>query len=369
MNQQPTASEAVWAVRGQAVLGVGADGLGGAVLVPDAVVIVAGDRLRYAGPAADVPTELAAAVAGARPWPGYILPGLVDIHCHGGGGQSFPDASNAEAAMVAIMEHRRHGTTSLVASLVTDSPSVLIARATMLGERCAAGELAGIHLEGPFLSPACRGAQDPSKMLAPSAELVGAVARAAGGFLATMTVAPELPGVLSWSGAGAGAGGAGAGAGAGVGGAGGGSEGRGAAGGAGDLTVVEALAAVGAVPSFGHTDCTADQLHSAVQAAVLALGRAAVDDLPVGPVGDSRGGRAGGSPRGRPGEPPRDRPGGLTGGSRSAVWPHCSRPTVTHLFNGMRPIHHRRPGPALECLAQSAAGDLVVELIADGVHL
>ena len=37
------------------------------------------------------------------------LPGLVDVHCHGGGGESFPNAETTEAALVAIMEHRRHG--------------------------------------------------------------------------------------------------------------------------------------------------------------------------------------------------------------------------------------------------------------------
>jgi N-acetylglucosamine-6-phosphate deacetylase len=43
--------------------------------------------------------------------------------------------------------------------------------------------------------------------------------------------------------------------------------------------------------------------------------------------------------------------------------------TATHLFNGMRPIHHRDPGPAMEALARAAAGELIVELVADGVHL
>lgn len=46
-----------------------------------------------------------------------------------------------------------------------------------------------------------------------------------------------------------------------------------------------------------------------------------------------------------------------------------SRATATHLFNGMRPLHHRDPGPVAACLAAAARGDLVVELVADGVHL
>jgi len=43
--------------------------------------------------------------------------------------------------------------------------------------------------------------------------------------------------------------------------------------------------------------------------------------------------------------------------------------TVTHLFNGMPPMHHRSPGPVAACLAAAGRGDLVVELVADGIHL
>jgi N-acetylglucosamine-6-phosphate deacetylase len=45
------------------------------------------------------------------------------------------------------------------------------------------------------------------------------------------------------------------------------------------------------------------------------------------------------------------------------------RPTVTHLFNGMPPFHHRNPGPAAACLRLAASGTVAVELIGDGVHL
>lgn len=46
-----------------------------------------------------------------------------------------------------------------------------------------------------------------------------------------------------------------------------------------------------------------------------------------------------------------------------------ARPTVTHLFNGMPPLHHRQPGPVAACLRLAAAGTVAVELVADGVHL
>jgi N-acetylglucosamine-6-phosphate deacetylase len=45
------------------------------------------------------------------------------------------------------------------------------------------------------------------------------------------------------------------------------------------------------------------------------------------------------------------------------------RPTVTHLFNAMPPLHHRSPGPVSASLSAARAGSALVELIADGVHL
>src|SRR6476469_8598789 len=54
-----------------------------------------------------------------------ILPGLVDIHCHGGGGASFTSGSAHEARSAAL-HHLHHGTTTLLGSLVTDAPDRLL---------------------------------------------------------------------------------------------------------------------------------------------------------------------------------------------------------------------------------------------------
>ncbi len=270
-------------LRGRAVLP-------GAVL-DDALVAVDGDTLVWAGAASDATPDLrrdAVGLDGAT-----LLPGLVDVHCHGGGGASFPDATDAATAARAAREHLRHGTTTLVASLVTAPEETLLARVAVLADLADAGpgdpgHLAGIHLEGPYLSPARCGAQDPTHMAPGSAAAVARIAAAARGHLVTMTVAPEAPGV------------------------------RGPGG------VVEALAAAGALPSFGHTDADAATFGAAVTEARAALGRP---------------------------------------GSRSTL------ATVTHLFNGMAPLHHRVPGPVAAALSAAARGDAVVELVADGVHL
>ncbi len=275
--------------------------LRGRVVTPDAViddgvVVVEGERITWVGRAggattpADLPPDLADVVS-AAPAPAAgttLLPGLVDLHDHGGGGASFPDARTADEARRAVHEHLRHGTTSLVASLVTADADTLLARTALLADLADAGELAGIHLEGPFLSPVRCGAQNPGDMLPGDPDLVRRVAVAARGHLVSMTLAPEVDGVVGPGGA------------------------------------LEAVVAAGAVPSIGHTDGSAPAVDGAVAAARAAL---------------------------------------AAPGARSP------RPTATHLFNGMRPLHHRDPGPVAACLAAAGRGELVVELIADGTHL
>ncbi|MFI8777640.1 N-acetylglucosamine-6-phosphate deacetylase [Brachybacterium paraconglomeratum] len=265
------------ALRGTAVLEQG--------LVPDALVLCAGERILWAGPAAHAPAELLPEDSRVLEHDGLILPGLVDLHCHGGGGASFPDSEGAEEMPAAVLEHRRHGTTSLVASLVTADAATLREKVAQLAGLHRDGEIAAIHLEGPFLSEARRGAQNPAHLTDGDPALVRELAEIAGGALATMTVAPEA---------------------------------------AGADEVIDALAGSGAVPSLGHTDGGSAEMTRAVDRSLAALRR-------------SRG--------------------------RSPL------PTATHLFNGMRPIHHRDPGPALAALDAASRGEMVVEVIADGVHL
>lgn len=260
---------------------VGAD-----VVHEDGIVVVTGDTITWVGPASAAPDGVV--LPPADPHPATVLPGLVDLHCHGGGGASFPDATDPAQARRAIDEHLAHGTTSLVASLVTADRDVLLRSTALLAELADAGHLAGIHLEGPFLSRARCGAQDPAFMVRGDGALVRAVATAARGHLVTMTVAPEVDGVLGPDGA------------------------------------LVALAEVGALPSVGHTDASAELTDVAIDRACAAL---------------------------------------AAPGSRSA------RPTVTHLFNGMRPVHHRDPGAVVAALGAAARGQVVVELVADGVHL
>ncbi len=265
-------------------------------IIDDGVVVIAARHLAWVGPAAEAAQAgWADLLATARNAPegGYLLPGLVDVHCHGGGGESFPNATTPEQAMTAVREHRRHGTTSLVASCVTAAPEVLKARTRVLADLCDAGELAGIHFEGPFVSVERCGAQDPTYIIDPDADLTRELLELGRGHVATMTIAPEMPHVT------------------------------------GDDGVVAALIDGGALPSFGHTDSEAGPVRAGLADASARI-----------------------AARLEAGEPVRS-----------------ARATATHLFNGMRPMHHREPGPVPEFLAAAAGGECVVELIGDGVHL
>jgi N-acetylglucosamine-6-phosphate deacetylase len=251
----------------------------------NAVVAVAEGRIAYVGPRAGLDVSLTDCEELELPPGSMILPGLIDLHCHGAAGGDFPTGGSHTARTTVDFLHRS-GTTTLLASLVTADRADLLRGLETLRQLADEGLIAGIHSEGPFLSHARCGAQDPRFLRDPDVGLLGEMLDAAGGHLRTMTYAPELPGADA---------------------------------------VVQLLAERGVTPSLGHTDAdartTADSLTHAA-------------DL-------------------------------LHASGQGTV----SRPTVTHLFNGMPPLHHRSPGPVAACLRLAGRGTIAVELIADGVHL
>ncbi len=198
-----------------------------------------------------------------------VVPGFVDIHVHGGGGRSFTTGSVDDGAAVAQF-HRRHGTTTLLASLVTASLADLLRQISVLSDLVDDETVAGLHLEGPYLSAVRCGAHAPSLLQVPAKGDIEQLLDRRPGTVRMATLAPELDG---------------------------------------GIDAITQLSAAGTIPAIGHTDATYDVAHAAVDA-----------------------------------------------GARVA----------THLFNGMRPIHHREPGVVVALMERP---EVVVELINDGVHL
>jgi N-acetylglucosamine-6-phosphate deacetylase len=124
-----------------------------------------------------------------------LIPGFVDIHCHGGGGYYFADPVAANVEKV-IRTHRFAGTTSQIASLVTTDLTTLTQQIKRLIPFVKSGDLAGIHLEGPYLSHAKCGAHDPALLRSPVLDEVKALVRAGEGTIRMITIAPELEGAI-----------------------------------------------------------------------------------------------------------------------------------------------------------------------------
>ncbi|MFI8486150.1 N-acetylglucosamine-6-phosphate deacetylase [Streptomyces rubrogriseus] len=154
--------------------------------VDDGRVIVDGARI------ADTAPPQAETVDLAGHW---VVPGFVDIHNHGGGGASFAGGT-AEEILVGVETHRRHGTTTVVASAVTGELDFLARHAGMLAELAQQGDIVGIHFEGPFISPCRKGAHDEQLLRDPDPAEVRKLVDAAHGHAKMMTLATELPGGL-----------------------------------------------------------------------------------------------------------------------------------------------------------------------------
>ena len=198
----------------------------------------------------------------------WALPGFIDMHVHGGGGAAFTEGGPDDARRAAAF-HRAHGTTRIIASLVTAPLEELERRSAMLADLADDGVIDGIHLEGPFLSSARCGAQNPRYLTLPDVAAFGRLQAASRGWLRMITIAPELPGAAD---------------------------------------VIRAATAAGVIAAAGHTDASSEATAEGIAAGIS---------------------------------------------------------HATHLFNGMRPIAHRYPGPVVTLLDHP----VTCEVIADGHHL
>lgn len=158
----------------------------------EAWVVLRGDRIAAVAEGAS-PRLVSGAVVeelGDR----LLTPGFVDLHVHGGGGGAFADGTDGAAA--ALVAHRAAGTTTSMASLVTDTIDSLEQQIRALVPLVRAGELAGIHLEGPWLAEARCGAHEPGLLQDPRPEDLERLLAAGQGTVRMVTLAPERDGTL-----------------------------------------------------------------------------------------------------------------------------------------------------------------------------
>lgn len=132
---------------------------------------------------------------------GYkLLPGLVDVHSHGACGHDFCDC-DVEGLKEILRYERAHGITSYCPTSMTLSKEMLLkifATAKEANGVEGGARVIGINMEGPFITPAKKGAQNGNYIQAPSAEMFRACNEASGGLIKLVTLSPEEEGSMEF---------------------------------------------------------------------------------------------------------------------------------------------------------------------------
>lgn len=126
----------------------------------DAALLLDDAKVAALLPRNDLPSSIDLIDLGA----GFIAPGFVDLQVNGGGGVMLNDHRSVDGIRTICAAHRRFGTTALLPTLITDTPEIT-AEAVAAGIEAARQEVPGflgLHLEGPHLSQARKGAHDPN---------------------------------------------------------------------------------------------------------------------------------------------------------------------------------------------------------------
>ena len=161
----------------------------GETWLDDFVVVVEGGRIADVLPAEVLPEGVVAHALDG----GILAPGFIDSQVNGGGGVMFNDDPSREGLEAILAAHRRHGTTGLLATLISDSDEVMAAAAAAVCKALNDGMpgLLGIHFEGPYLNVDRRGAHDRGKIRPFDNDSVQRLT-AVGAGTTLVTLAPEM---------------------------------------------------------------------------------------------------------------------------------------------------------------------------------
>jgi len=204
---------------------------------------------------------------------GFIVPGFIDIHVHGGGGFDTMDGSYKAVKEVA-RTHSRFGTTAFLPTTMTMSKDRILRSIRSINEAFIKGtgyaEVLGVNIEGPYINPSKKGAQKEEDIRNASIDEFIEFNKASGDLIRIVTIAPEMPGTID---------------------------------------LINWLYEHGVIASIGHSNATYEQAQVGIKAGIS---------------------------------------------------------HVTHIFNAMTGFGHRSPGIVGAALFSPK---LIVEMIADGIHL
>ena len=129
----------------------------------------------------------------------YAIPGMVDVHFHGCGGYDFCDGTEEAIAEIAKYEAAQ-GVTTIVPATMTLPEETLMEISKIAGNYKATegADLAGINMEGPFISPGKKGAQASTHIVKPDIAMFRRLQEAANGLYRLVDIAPEVDGAMEF---------------------------------------------------------------------------------------------------------------------------------------------------------------------------
>ncbi|MFC3748110.1 N-acetylglucosamine-6-phosphate deacetylase [Paenibacillus sp. GCM10012306] len=167
-------------------------------LIPQGVLAISGERILYAGEARELPVSYANWSASQHD-DGLFLPGFVDVHVHGGAGYDFMYSDKASIDAITKF-HSTQGTTTMLATTMTaakaDIDRVLEEVHVYRSKEMPYAQLAGVHLEGPFISHKWPGAQNPEHIVPANIGWLEEWENTYPGMIRQVTLAPEREGAL-----------------------------------------------------------------------------------------------------------------------------------------------------------------------------
>ena len=160
----------------------------GISLHQDAAAIIEGACVVEIAPRTELPSGMPVRELADGLW---LAPGFIDLQVNGGGDVLFNDAPTPQTIRQIVAAHRRFGTTSLLPTLISDSPAKMKSALAAVDAVCGIEPgVLGIHLEGPFLSPEKPGVHDPRAIRKPTPDDLAIIAAPRRG-VRLVTLAPE----------------------------------------------------------------------------------------------------------------------------------------------------------------------------------
>lgn len=162
----------------------------GQVVLPDATVLIEGDRVQAVLTTGGLPADCREIDLRGM----AIAPGFIDLQLNGCGGVMFNDAITAATLDTMHQTNLKSGTTSFLPTLITCSDEDMLTAIQVVEEyrRHSPHTILGLHLEGPYLNPKRKGIHNAAFIRPPAAEMLDKIIAAAGSAVRLVTLAPEM---------------------------------------------------------------------------------------------------------------------------------------------------------------------------------